>query len=70
MNNLARPWEVIVSCFGMKTHCLDNQSTIMRMAVKPSEGGSCSIKSMDVLELEEVRVTQKVCDKELLNACT
>ena len=32
----------------MKSACLDNLSTTMRMEVKPSEGGRCSIESMDM----------------------
>ena len=32
----------------MKSVCLDNLSTTTRMAVKPSEGGSCLIKSMEM----------------------
>ena len=32
----------------MKSACLDNLSTTTRMAVKPSEGGSCAMKSMDM----------------------
>ena len=32
----------------MKSACLDNLSTTTRMEVKLSEGGSCSMKSMDM----------------------
>ena len=32
----------------MKSACLDNLSMMTRMAVKPSEGGSCSIKFMEM----------------------
>ena len=33
---------------GMKMACLDSWSTTMRMAVKPEEEGSCSIKSIEM----------------------
>jgi len=48
MNNLARPWEVIVLWVRIKIPCLENQSTTRWIAVKPSEGGSCSMKSMEI----------------------
>ena len=32
----------------MKSACLDNLSMMTRMAVKPSEEGSCSIKSIEM----------------------
>ena len=40
--------EVIVSWVGIKIACLESRSTITRMAVKPSEDGSCSMKSMEI----------------------
>jgi len=39
---------VIVSWVGIKIACFDNQSTITRMAVKPSEDGNCLMKSMEI----------------------
>ena len=32
----------------MKSACLDNLSMTTRMKVKPSKGGSCPVKSMDM----------------------
>ena len=40
--------EVIVSWVGIKIDCFESRSTITRMAVKPSEDGNCSIKSMEI----------------------
>ena len=48
MNNWASCIEVIVSCVGIKIDCLDSQSTTTKMAVKPNEGGSCSMKSIEI----------------------
>ena len=32
----------------MKIACLDSRSTTTRIAVKPKEGGNCSMKSIDI----------------------
>ena len=40
--------EVIVSWVGIKIACLESRSTTTRMAVNPSEGGNCSMKSMEI----------------------
>ena len=37
-----------MSRVGMKMHCLDKRSTTTRIEVKPEDGGSCSIKSIDM----------------------
>ena len=33
---------------GMNIHCLERQSMMTRMEVKPEEDGSCSMKSIDM----------------------
>ena len=38
----------MVSYVGMNMACLDNRSTTTRIAVKPEEEGSCSMKSMEM----------------------
>src|SRR6202453_2527325 len=48
MNSWASCIEVIVSWVGIKIACLESQSTTTRMAVNPSEGGNCSMKSMEI----------------------
>ena len=40
--------DVMVLWVRMKMVCLDNQSTTTRMAVKPDEDGSCSMKSIEM----------------------
>ena len=40
--------DVIVSCIGMNMHCLDKQSTTTRIVGYPEDGGSYSIKSMEM----------------------
>ena len=40
--------DVIVSWVGMNIHCFDKQSTTTRMEVNPEDGGSCSMKSIDM----------------------
>ena len=37
---------VMVSWVGMKMDCLESWSTMTRMAVKPEDEGSCSMKSI------------------------
>ena len=39
---------VIVLWVGMKMACFERQSMMTRMAVKPVEGESCSMKSMEM----------------------
>ena len=39
---------VMVSWVGMKIDCLESQSTTTRMAVKPEDKGSCSMKSIEM----------------------
>jgi hypothetical protein len=39
---------VIVLTIGMNTPCLERWSITTRIAVKPKEGGSCSIKSIEM----------------------
>jgi len=48
MNNWANCMEVIVLWVGIKIACFESQSTITRMAMKPSEDGNCSMKSMEI----------------------
>jgi hypothetical protein len=48
MNNLANCADVIVSTVGMNIPCLKRWSIITRIEVKPSDGESCSIKSMEI----------------------
>ena len=33
---------------GMNMHCFDKRSTTTRMEVNPEDGGSCSMKSIDM----------------------
>ena len=40
--------EVIVLWVGMNSACFERQSTMTRIAVKPEDVGSCSIKSMEM----------------------
>ena len=40
--------EVIVSCVGVNSTCFERWSTTTRIAVKPEDAGSCSIKSMEM----------------------
>lgn len=40
--------EVIVSCVGMNKDCFDSQSTTTRIESYPVEGGSFSMKSMEI----------------------
>ena len=47
--SFASSGDVIVSCIGMNMHCLDSQSTIMRIAVYQEDKGSCSMKSMEMV---------------------
>ena len=47
-NSWASCIEVIVSWVGIKIACLESRSTTTRMVVNPSEGGSCSMKSMEI----------------------
>ena len=46
--SLASLAEVMVSCVGMKMLCFDNQSTMTRMVLKPEDGGSFLMKSMEM----------------------
>ena len=48
MNSCASCMEVIVSKVGMKIPCLERQSTMTRMDVKLEDGGSFSMKSIDI----------------------
>src|SRR5438128_5184353 len=47
-NSCASWGDVMVSYVGTKMACLDSRSMTTRMAVKPEEEGSCSIKSMEM----------------------
>ena len=47
-NNFANSGDVIVSCVGINRHCLERQSTTTSMEVNPEDGGSCSMKSMEM----------------------
>ena len=40
--------EVIVSVVGIKSDCLVNRSTTTNIAVKPEDGGKCSMKSIEI----------------------
>ena len=40
--------DVMVSLVGMNRDCFVSQSTMTKMEVWPLEGGSCSMKSMDM----------------------
>ena len=40
--------EVILSCVVITITCLDSQSMTTKIAVKPNEGGNCSMKSINV----------------------
>ena len=46
--SLASLVEVMVSCVGMKMLCFDSQSTMTRMVLKLEDGGSLSVKSMEM----------------------
>ena len=46
--SLANLVEVIVSCVRMKMLCFDNQSMMIRMVLKLEDGGSFSMKSMEM----------------------
>ena len=46
--SLASSVEVMVSCVGIKMLCFDSQSTMTRMVSKPEDGGSFSMKSMEM----------------------
>ena len=48
MKSLANSGESMVSWVGMKILCLLRRSTTTRMAVNPSDLGSCSMKSMEM----------------------
>src|SRR6202050_2700921 len=48
MNSWVSCIEVIVSWVGIKIACLESRSMTTRMAVNPSEGGNCSMKSMEI----------------------
>ena len=48
MKSLANSVEVIVLCVGMKMLCFDTRSTMTRMVSKPEDGGSFSMKSMEM----------------------
>ena len=37
-----------MSVVGIKSDCLVNQSTTTNIAVKPEEGGKCSMKSIEI----------------------
>ena len=47
MNSRASPVASMVLVVGTKIACLVSLSTITRISVYPSEGGNCSIKSID-----------------------
>ena len=40
--------EVMVLCVGMKMLCIDSQSMMTRMVLKLEDGGSFSMKSMEM----------------------
>ena len=46
--SLASSVEVMVSYVGMKMLCFDSRSTMTRMVSKPEDGGSFSMKSMEM----------------------
>ena len=46
--SLASSADVMVSCVGMKMLCFESQSTMTRMVLKPEDGGSFSMKSMEM----------------------
>ena len=48
MKSLASLAEVMVLCVGMKMLCFNSQSTMTRMVSKPEDGGSFSMKSMEM----------------------
>ena len=48
MNNLASIGAVIVSMVRMKIDCLESQLTIMRMVSYLEDGGTFSMKSMEI----------------------
>ena len=48
MKSVASLAEVMVSCVGMKMLCFDSQSTMTRMVSKLEDGGSFSMKSMEM----------------------
>ena len=48
MNSFVRLAEVMVSWVGMKIACFIRRSTTTRIAVKPDDFSSCSMKSMDI----------------------
>src|SRR5437899_12513632 len=47
-NSFARSGLVTVSYVGTDIACFESRSITTRMAVKPVEGGSCSMKSIDL----------------------
>ena len=47
-NNFVSSRLVMVLWVGMKIACFERWSTTTRMAVKPEEDGSCSMKSMEM----------------------
>src|SRR6266481_897130 len=46
MKSCARSWDVMVSCIGINSDCLDKQSMMTSMDVQPEDDGSCSMKSI------------------------
>jgi len=48
MNSSTSCAAVMVSWLGTKIPCLVSLSTMTRMAVKPRDGGRCSMKSMEI----------------------
>src|SRR5882672_666774 len=48
MKSLASSSALTLSSVGMKIACCERQSTTTRIAVKAEEGGSCSMKSIEI----------------------
>ena len=46
--SLASSADVMVSCVRMKMLCFESQSTMTRMVSKPEDGGSFSMKSIEM----------------------